>query len=53
MKARRAGKELETPHLRWGYEPRDFKAMRELGASWKIITNDVPQPRGINPNAGK
>jgi len=53
MKARRAKKELSTPHLEWGYQPRDFKAMRENGASWKIITDDVPQPKGINPNGGK
>jgi hypothetical protein len=24
--------------------------MRELGATWKIITEDTPQPKGIAPN---
>ena len=26
---------------------RDFRAMREMGASWKIITEETPQPPGI------
>ena len=25
----------------------DFRAMREYGATWKIITEDVPEPKGI------
>jgi hypothetical protein len=40
---------VPTPHLNFGYQPRDFRAMREMGASWKIITEDQPQPDGINP----
>lgn len=40
---------LPTPHLNVTYQPRDFRAMREMGASWKIITEDMPQPQGINP----
>jgi hypothetical protein len=24
--------------------------MRELGATWKMITEDMPQPKGIAPN---
>lgn len=51
MKSRFAkGKPLRTPHLEFAYKPRNFTAMREMGASWKIITEDVPEPRGINPN---
>jgi len=42
------GKPVETPHLAVRYQARDFRAMREMGASWKIITEDVPEPRGIN-----
>jgi hypothetical protein len=38
-----------TPHLGVAYEPRDFRAMREMGKSWKIITEDQPQPKGIDP----
>ena len=40
---------LKTPYLNLSYAPRDFRAMREMGASWKIITEDQPEPRGINP----
>jgi hypothetical protein len=41
--------ELATPQLNIAYEPRDFRAMREMGDSWRIITEDQPQPPGINP----
>jgi hypothetical protein len=47
------GKRTRTPELEFAYAPKDFRAMREMGASWKIITEDIPQPKGINPNAGK
>ncbi|MEX0937925.1 MAG: twin-arginine translocation signal domain-containing protein [Pirellulales bacterium] len=50
MRARvREGGKLETPHLEIAYRPRDFRAMREMGATWDIITDEVPQPRGIEP----
>lgn len=38
-----------TPQLAISYQPIDFRAMREMGASWKIITEDMPQPPGIDP----
>lgn len=41
------GKTLDTPHLRLAYQPRDYKAYREMGESWKIITEEIPEPRGI------
>lgn len=40
---------VPTPHLDVPYQPRDFRAMREMGESWKIITEEMPQPQGINP----
>jgi hypothetical protein len=40
---------VPTPHLDVSYQPRDFRALREMGESWKIITEDMPQPVGINP----
>ncbi len=40
---------LATPHLDITYQPRDFRAMREMGDSWKLITEDMPQPAGIDP----
>jgi hypothetical protein len=44
-----AGKPIETPQLAISYQPRDFRAMREMGATWKIITEGTPQPPGIEP----
>jgi hypothetical protein len=43
-----SGKAVATPHLEFSYEPLDFRALREMGATWKIITPDTPQPRGID-----
>ena len=37
-----------TDHLHIAYKPRDFTAMREMGASWKIITDQTPQPKGMH-----
>lgn len=42
------GKLVATPHLEFAYTPTDFRAMREMGATWKIMTPDTPQPRGID-----
>jgi hypothetical protein len=42
------GRVVETPHLALAYKPRDFRALREMGASWKIITEDMPEPKGIH-----
>ena len=41
------GKPMDTPHLAIAYAPRDYRKFRELGASWKIITEDIPEPKGI------
>lgn len=50
MESRFEGHKLvPTPHLNVAYQPRDFRALREMGESWKIITEDMPQPTGINP----
>ena len=40
---------VETPHLNIKYRARDFRRFREMGASWKVITEDQPEPTGINP----
>ena len=42
-------KRLATPHLDIAYSPRDYRDMREMGATWSIITDDLPQPKGIDP----
>ena len=43
------GKPLATPHLQFAYQPQDFRAMREMGDSWKILHEGIPQPPGIDP----
>lgn len=40
---------VRTPHLAIAYPPQDFRAQREMGASWRIITEDMPEPKGIDP----
>jgi hypothetical protein len=42
------GQPVKTPQLEFAYAPTDFRALRETGATWKIITPDTPQPRGID-----
>ncbi len=41
---------LDAPQLNFVYRARDFYKMRELGATWKMITENMPQPKGIAPN---
>ena len=47
-RAKKGEKRLDTPHLEFDYAPRDFRDLREMGATWKIITESTPQPRGID-----
>jgi hypothetical protein len=47
------GKPIDTPHLEFSYEPRDFAAFRETGESWKVITIDTPQPTKFEPQHRK
>ncbi len=47
----RSGERVRTPHLHITYQPRDFTAMRETGASWRVLLPGTPEPRGINPIA--
>jgi len=50
MKSRaQSGNPVKTPELEFAYDSPDFTSMREMGASWDIITEDTPQPRGVNP----
>jgi hypothetical protein len=48
-----SGKAIDTPELAVAYTARDFHAMREMGESWNIITEDTPEPAGINPGGKK
>lgn len=43
------GRWVGTPQLAFAYEPVDFRAMREMGATWKIITEEMPEPEGFGP----
>jgi len=47
----KGGVPIETPHLDIAYQPRDYRAMREMGDSWKIITEETPEPLGMAPPA--
>jgi len=49
MRSRKLGAVVPTPELEWSYAPQDFKAMREFGSSWEILTEDIPQPPGVDP----
>jgi len=43
------GKRLQSPQLAVAYAPQDFRGMREMGATWKIITEETFEPKGIEP----
>jgi len=46
----RAQKErIQTAHLNIAYEPRDFRAFRETGESWRTLTEKTPELMGIAP----
>jgi len=53
MRSRDGGKSVATPQLEFGYAARDFRAMRENGETWKIITEKTPEPKGINSDVGR
>ncbi|MCA9069421.1 MAG: hypothetical protein KDA84_10880, partial [Planctomycetaceae bacterium] len=45
------GGQVKTPHLEIPYQPKDWQAMRETGATWQILTADVPQPVQFAPRS--
>ncbi|MCI0360714.1 MAG: hypothetical protein L0211_19735 [Planctomycetaceae bacterium] len=49
MHSHHAGRPIDTPHLEFGYEPQDFRAFRETGESWRVVTIDTPQPTKFEP----
>lgn len=44
----RGGKPVVSAYLDVAYTPTDFHELREMGGTWKIVTPDTPQPRGID-----
>jgi hypothetical protein len=46
------GKPMLTPHLEFDYRPQDFSDFRETGASWRVLTPEVPQPIRFEPGKG-
>ena len=46
-------KRLATPELEFGYQSTNFNAMREMGETWKFLTPDFPQPRGLDTSGQK
>ncbi|MAT16447.1 MAG: hypothetical protein CMJ46_14385 [Planctomyces sp.] len=50
MHSRKEGKPVETPELEFSYKAKDYRAMREMGATWKIINEGMPEPELIVPH---
>lgn len=46
-RARAQKRRLATPHLDIAYQPRDFRAFRETGASWRVLTRETPETKEI------
>ena len=47
VRSRAAGYAMQTPYLNIAYQPRDYGALREMGESWKILTEDVRETQGF------
>ena len=47
VRSRAATERSATPHLNIRYHARDFRALREMGASWKILTEQTKETVGF------
>ena len=47
VRSRAAGFGMETPHLAITYQPRDYRGLREMGESWKILTDQTRETVGF------
>lgn len=43
VRSRAEGRRLETPHLNIAYAAQDYRAVREMGESWKILTEETKE----------
>jgi hypothetical protein len=43
MRSRAEGRRIETPHLHIAYAARDFRAVREMGQSWRALDGQQEQ----------
>lgn len=48
LRSRHERRPLDTPHLEIAYDAVDFRSFRERGASWQLITADMPQATTID-----
>jgi hypothetical protein len=46
MRSRADGRRIETPHLHITYAARDFRAVREMGESWRVMEGQQ-EPRAL------
>lgn len=49
MKSHASGHPCETPQLAISYRAPDWRAFRENGASWQVLTSQSPQPERFEP----
>lgn len=49
MDSRHEKRPIDTPYLDIAYPAIDFDSVREFGSTWKIITEDMPEPKWIEP----
>jgi len=43
------GEALATSQLEFSYAPTDFRAVREMGKTWELITKETPETKDILP----
>jgi hypothetical protein len=48
VRSRAAGYGVETPHLNIVYQARDYRNVREMGESWRILTEETPETQGFS-----
>ena len=45
------GQTIDTPHLKFAWQPVNWAAQRENGATWRMITAETPQPTSFAPRS--